>query len=325
MKTILNLPTDPYYNLALMEYLLKHHKDTFILVFENANTIIVGRNQNTYEVVNDAFVQTHQTKVIRRISGGGTVYQDIGNINFVYITELKDNLNDFNKFTLPVITLLKTYGVQAEFKGRNDIEVDGYKVSGNAQTAYKNRMMHGGTLLYDLDLDKASDALHVDEEKYSSKGIKSNRARVMNLKPLLSEEIPISVLKAQLLKHILNTENIEAHAYTLTLKDEKHIQTLMKEKYLTWRWNYGLSPKHNSIKQKRFKKGLLSAYMLIQKGCIKEIKFYSDGLNLDNIELVESLLKGTPYEKALVEEKLLEYTTFGVFTKNDILACLFDE
>ncbi len=311
-----------------MEYLLKHHDDEFILVFENKNTIIVGRNQNTYEVVNETFVNKHKTHVIRRISGGGAVYQDVGNINFVYIVKAKNNFNNFLKFIEPVMSYLEELGLHAEFKGRNDLEINGKKISGNAQTTYKNRMMHGGTLLYDLDLDRASDALRVDEGKYRSKGIQSNRARIQNVKPLLKSAPAIKDFKQGLLETILDTDELDKNVYTLSQKEEQMIDKLMKQKYETWEWNYGKSPEYNVVKGKRFSRMRLDFYLQVRKNTIHQVKIFSDGLFCQEaLQTLETCLKGVKYTETDVRAALLRYEENVIADDVGIEAivhCLFD-
>ena len=245
MLTIINEKTDPRYNLALEEYVLKKlPKDNdYILLWQNEPAIIIGRNQNTHEEINSRYVKEHNIHVVRRISGGGAVYHDFGNLNYTFVTNnTKDNLNNFRKFTEPVIKALNSLGVKAEFAGRNDILIDGKKFSGNAQTYYRDRMYHHGTILFDADLDMVAKVLQVKLEKIESKGIKSNRSRVTNILPYLEKPMTIKEFQNYLLTFILGTEDIESKTYHLTEEDYQNIDKLMKEKYATWEWNFGENP-----------------------------------------------------------------------------------
>src|SRR5690554_1895283 len=191
MYTIINRSTDPRYNLALEEYVLKYLDTTedIILLWQNEPSVIIGRNQNTTEEINATYIKEHNIHVVRRISGGGAVYHDFGNLNFTFVTNnLRENLNNYRKFTEPVIQALNELGVPAEFSGRNDIVVEGKKISGNAQSYHKNRMFHHGTILFNANLEMVAKVLQVSADKIASKGIKSNRSRVTNILPYLKEQ-----------------------------------------------------------------------------------------------------------------------------------------
>ncbi|PLX34289.1 MAG: hypothetical protein C0604_01860 [Clostridiales bacterium] len=194
MKYILNSSTDPYYNLALEEYCLKNvdMDEDYFLLWQNAPAIIVGKNQNTFEEINPRFVEENGIPVARRISGGGAVYHDFGNLNFTFIANIEDAATvDFKKYAEPIIEALKTLGIEAELSGRNDITIDGKKISGNAQRMYRKKLMQHGTLLFDVNIHDLVDSLNVKMDKITSKGIKSVRSRVTNIKEHLAEEIDI--------------------------------------------------------------------------------------------------------------------------------------
>lgn len=330
MLTIINHNKDPRFNLALEEYVLKYLnvEEDFILLWQNEPSVIIGRNQNTLEEININYVKEHQIHVVRRISGGGAVYHDFGNLNYTFVTNnIKDNLNNYQKFTKPVIDILKKLGVPAEFAGRNDIIVDGKKFSGNAQSYYKNRMFHHGTLLFNADLDMVSHVLQVSKDKIESKGIKSNRGRVTNLSPYLKQSMTILEFQNLLLKNILETENITPYIYHLTEQDYEKIYQLKKEKYDTWEWNYGKSPICTIQKAKRYLGGKVDFLLNIKDGLIHDVTIFGDFFGKLDIEILQNKLRGIRFLEDEVKKVLEEVALNDFFyniTIEDLLDCLFN-
>lgn len=249
---------DQAYNFAMEEYALRSldENETYFMFYRMKPTIIVGKNQNTLEEINHGFVKEHNIDVLRRLSGGGAVYNDEGNISFSMITKDDGNsFQNFAKFIEPVIRALQKLGVNAKLSGRNDIEVDGKKISGNAQFATKGRLYSHGTLLFDVDLSMLEKALQVDPEKYLSKGVKSVRSRVTTIREHLANDMDILAFKQILLESIFETTDIPR--YTFTEADKRGIEKLRAERYRNWDWTYGKSPKATIKRKKRFPAGTI--------------------------------------------------------------------
>lgn len=327
MKYILSNSFNPYFNLALEEYIFKTvgMQEDFIILWQNENTIVIGRHQNTIEEINANFVQENNINVVRRITGGGAVYHDLGNLNFSFITGYdKNDMIDYKKYTIPVINALKKLGVDAELSGRNDLTIDGKKFSGNAQSMHKGRILHHGTLLFDSNLDIIGKVLNVQLDKIQSKGIKSVRSRVTNIKDYLKEDTDVNGFKELLLKNLFENNTLEE--YHLSEKDLVSITKLKESQYDTWEWNYGKSPKFNFKNSKRFANGKLEVLLNVNGGLINECKIYGDFLALCSVDELEEKLKGIRYEKSAVKcilnsVNLTQY--FGNITLDEILECFF--
>jgi lipoate-protein ligase A len=331
MKTILNESFDPRFNLALEEYVLKYlpTDEDFIFLWQNANSVIIGRNQNTIEEVNANYVDEHKVNVVRRITGGGAVYHDLGNLNFSFITNTtKDNVNNYRKFTDPVIAALQSYGVPAEFGGRNDILVEGMKISGNAQAFHGHRFLHHGTILFDADLTMLGKILNPKPDKIESKGIKSVRSRVTNIKPYFKGEVPsMKDFKMTLLKQLLKTDDVTPYVYTLTPQDLAKINDLIEKKFSTWDWNYGQSPAFLLEKYGRYEGGGVSFRFNVENGRITACKIFGDFLGTKDIDSLEQAFLTIPFERSSVETMLQTMPLDDYFlkiTKENILSCLFE-
>ncbi len=319
--------TDPRVNLAIEEHLLRNHKvqEDILLFYINGPSIIIGRNQNTLEEINHAYVEEHGIHVVRRLSGGGAVYHDLGNLNFSFISNSGvENIHNFKKFTAPVIEVLQAMGVPAELGGRNDVTVDGRKISGNAQYSAGGRMVSHGTLLYNSDLSQVSEALNVKMDKIESKGIKSVRARVANITEFLENPPDIFAFRERVKNGILSKS--ENRAYPLTAQDWQSINQLTRERYAQWDWNYGRSPAFNIQKKQRFPIGELDARISVKQGVIENIKIYGDFLGLADVHDVERLVIGQKYDRAsllaaLNGKDLQQY--FGALSAEDLVNFLY--
>lgn len=292
--------TDARMNLALDEYLIRHvdTDEDLLLFYINAPSIIIGRHQNTVEEVNAEYVREKGIQVVRRISGGGAVYHDLGNLNFSIITRYRsDRFNRYEEFTRPVIEVLRDLGVPAELGGRNDIIVEGRKISGNAQFVGQGRMLSHGTVLVDSNLDDVVASLNVKPGKIESKGIKSIRSRVANITEFLDEPITAERLKKLVLERVFEGEP-EIPVYELSATDWERIEELAETKYGTWEWNYGESPEFNVQRTHRFPSGEVDVRIDVDRGgLIRTVKIFGDFIGHGEVGEIESALTGIRYDR----------------------------
>lgn len=297
---------DPAFNLALEQYVfdsMPRDRDYFWL-WQNDNAIVVGKHQNTSEEINQAFVKEHGVRVVRRLSGGGAVYHDLGNVNFTFICDAGD-LEQLNlrAFCQPVVRTLRKIGVPAEASGRNDITIDGKKFSGNSQYVKKGRIMHHGTLMFDSDLSVVGQALRASAAKYESKGFKSVRSRVTNIKPFVDRPMDMAEFQ-QILKDDM-IEGSDVEVYQLTRADREEILKIQKERYDTWEWNYGASPKYSVKKVRRFEGcGQIEACMNVEQGRILAFEAFGDYFGNGATEALKERLKGCSLRSEELEKAL---------------------
>ena len=327
-KTVQYLEThsqNPYYNLAFEEYVLCHRtQGDYLLLWQNDNTIVVGQNQNTEAEINRAFVEQHHINVVRRSTGGGAVYHDLGNLNYSFITDAGDKESiSIARFTHPVVEALKGLGLQAEASGRNDILVEGRKVSGTAQRLCGNRILHHGTLLFDANPDMVAGALQVDPEKFRSKSTKSVRSRVGNIRSFLPTDMTLEqfwgYLKSCLCENGFETGELDK-------QELNRIRSLKREKYDTWEWNYGKSPKYDMTNRRRWSGGGLEVRAQIEEGRICALVFYGDFLAMRPLEDITSALEGCLMRREDVAAvldgfPLNEY--FGGISRQELLDTIF--
>ena len=275
---------DPYFNIACEEYLLKQTDGFYIRLYKNEPSVIIGSNQNTLQEVNLKECKNLGVKVVRRLTGGGAVYHDLSNVNYSIIAPYNALDGSFNSFCAPIIEYLNSIGVKAEFSGRNDITVDGKKVSGNAQTVYKNRILHHGTLLFDVDLNTLEKVLIPNEIKVKAKGVKSVRARVCNVK-----EYAKNVSAESFFNGLVNFLKKDLPTYNLTEKDVLKINELVKQKYSTYEWNVGASLKGSNKIDLRCSFGTLSLSFDLVGGLIDNAELYGDFFGDGVLEFIKNL------------------------------------
>ncbi|MCC2250837.1 lipoate--protein ligase [Virgibacillus sp. AGTR] len=322
--------TDPSINLALEEYVLQNfgEKDTYLLFYVNAPSIIIGRNQNTIEEINTQYVDDNGIKVVRRLSGGGAVYHDEGNLNFSFITKDDGNsFQNFAKFTQPVVDALNKLGVPAELQGRNDLTAEGRKISGNAMYSTKGKMFSHGTLMLDSEIENVVSALKVKKEKIESKGIKSIRSRVANISEFLEKKITVDEFKEIILRHVFDVEDVaDVPRYELTEEDWENVHQISRERYQNWEWNYGKSPSFNIQASHKFPAGLVDVRLDVKKGVIGNCKIYGDFFGIGEIKVMEEKLVGVRHNRQALEEALANVDVshyLGKISKDDFINLIY--
>ena len=289
--------TDPAFNLAMEEYLFEAmpRDRSYFMTWQNDNAIIIGKHQNTLSEINLPYVQSHDIHVIRRLSGGGAVYHDLGNLNFTFITDADPGQQvDLHRFCQPIADTLSSLGVNAAVDGRNDILIDGKKVYGNAQYVRQGRVMHHGTILFDSDLSVLGQALKVDTAKIQAKGVKSVRSRVANVRSCLQQDMTMTQFRRALAEHLLKQADVQV--YTLTEEDLAAIHRIRESRYARWEWNYGASPACSLIRKARIEGcGTVEAQIQMENGCISGIRFYGDYFSTLPPEQLAQKLTGVPF------------------------------
>ena len=335
MKLYINDSLNPYFNLAAEEYLLDHAADDIILFWRNAPAVIIGKNQNAFAQINLDFTRAHNIAVVRRLTGGGAVFHDPGNINFTFISPpggrlaagIREGGLDFAHFAAPVIDALCGLGVDASLSGRNDIMVDGRKISGNAQCVYNGVTMHHGTLLFSADVSAMQGALNVDPTKLRSKGIDSVRSRVANLCELLPTELRMDapVFMAYLVHAMEARYGVTAERFTDAMC--AGIQALADGKYATDAWNLRRFGSFGASRRKRFPFGSVELELTVREGRIDALAIGGDFFGMrDAGELAEALC-GTEYARCAVTARLAEIPVDAYIsgcTAAEFVSVLFD-
>ena len=304
MHLIVGETTSPYFNLAFEEYALTQMRENLIALWRNEAAVIVGSNQNTLEEIDLDFVRAHNIPVVRRQSGGGAVFHDLGNVNYTIVHEMvDDDFGNYAKFAAPVIGYLDTLGIAAEFQGRNDLVIDGRKFCGNAQAVKNRHIMHHGCILYSSDLSNLAGALSPRPAKIESKGIKSVRKRVTNVashleQPPLARQFLLG-LADYFLAHV---EDI--HPYSLTRADIAATERLVREKSGTWAWNFGQSPAYHFENSRRFNFGFVEVKLTVESGIMQDLHIFGDFFGTREKGELEKRLRGVRHERESIRAAL---------------------
>ena len=309
MLIIRSNTSNPAFNLATEEFLMNHKQDNWFYLYINDPSIIVGKHQNSLAEINVDYVKENNVIVIRRTTGGGAVFHDPGNLNFTFIMkEHPGETADFRKYTQPIIDVLQAMDVDAKFEGRNDMTIEGKKFSGNAKAFYNNKILQHGTLLFDSTLPNLSQALKLNPLKYRDKAVKSISSRVTNISEHLKHDITLEEFEKRIVEHV-RTMYADAEVYDLTDEDRAAIQKLVDEKYGTWDWNFGYSPKYNLQKGIKTSGGHVEVNLDVRKGQIENVKIFGDFFNTRDVSELEDMLRGAPHERDKIKELL---STVGI-------------
>lgn len=326
MIFIENDNTSPYFNHAAEEYMLKNFKDECFMLWRNIPCVLIGKNQNALSEINFEFVKKNNIPVVRRLSGGGAVFNDLGNFNFTFISnDTGKDFTDFKKFSRPVADALKSLGVNVEFSSRNDLTIDGKKFSGNAQYKYKKRILHHGTLLYSADMADLSSALNYRPIKFQDKSIKSVASRVTNISEHLKVKMSVTEFKDYLFNYVMeHTEN--AGLFQFSENDLKEINKIAENKFAAWEWNYGSSPKYNFSNEKKFPSGIVEVELFVEKGIINHARIYGDFFGEKDICEVENALRNIPHRSDSISEALKQFNISNYISGiglNDLVELMF--
>jgi lipoate-protein ligase A len=315
MICLLSETSNPYLNLATEEFLLKNRSEDLCFLYINTPVIVVGKHQNAISEANMVFSIEQNIPVLRRISGGGAVYHDEGNLNFCFITNGKPGeLVDFRRYTKPVVDFLVTLGIETEYAGSNNLTVNGKKISGNAEHVFKNRVLHHGTLLYNCNLQNLQNSLRPVNSEYTDKSVKSKPWAVANIRDLLSVDIEINEFARQLLDFV--ARNSHGKYDHLTNEDKLEINILANSRYKTWEWTYGYFTEYVFEKAIEISSGNFPLKFRVCKGIILDVAFDTDLPELE--KALTDILLNTRHCPDEIRYKLQNHACFKDFSEAEI-------
>lgn len=318
--------TDIYFNHAAEQYVLENIDDECFMLWRNEPSILIGKNQNTVAEINTEYVKENGIKIVRRLTGGGAVYNDLGNINFTFIGKSSEDIDtNFRKFTKPVLEALNSLGVNAEFSGRNDLVIDGKKFSGNAQYYYNDKVLHHGTLLFSTSMTELSKALKVNPLKFKDKSVKSVESRVTNISEHLNNNMTVLEFKKYIIDYVMKCFG-KTELYEFCEKELEQIAEIAKTKFSTWEWNFGNSPKYSYSKEARCGGSTIQVNFNVENGYINNLKFQGDFFFKQDIKVLEDKFKEVKHSEENIKEVLdnLDIKEYINGVKNeDILSLMF--
>jgi lipoate-protein ligase A len=327
MLYFISSSNNPAFNIATEEYLLKNYEDDFFFLYTNTPSLIVGKHQNTLAEINLEKAEEENIPIVRRMSGGGTVFHDEGNLNYCFIKKGdNEKLINFKKYSQPIIDTLQAINIDAKFEGKSDLTIDGKKFSGNASHIFKNKVMQHGTMLFLSDLKRLNQLLKVNPLKFKDRGIRSIRSKVTNISEYLTDSLSIEKF-GQLILEDLKTKFPDAKQFELSPIDIEKIEVLMAEKYNNWEWNYGYSPNYTFEKLSNFPEGaILELSMKVEKGIIKNLEVFGNCLVENHISDFKTILIGKYHDKNTLYKTLKSLDLnlfFNKITDKEILSALF--
>ena len=296
---------NPAFNLATEEYLLRKKKDDVFFLYINDPSIIVGKHQNTLAEIDYDYILKNDIPVYRRLSGGGTVYHDHGNLNFCFITnEKQGELINFDKHSTPIVKALESLGLKVKIGTRHDLSINDKKITGTASHVYKNRAMHHGTLLYSADLTVLNKCLNGDYKRFKSKGVKSVRSTVTNISEHLRQKMSMDQFTSYIFNYLLSYFENEI-PYKLSNDEISDINELITEKYGTWEWNFGYSPVYEIERSTEINGSEIKSHLKVEKGFIREISIVSLNNTYQNeIDKISGVLKNVQHSKPVIQRTI---------------------
>lgn len=320
MLCILSKENNPHFNLAAEEYLFRNFEENIFFLYINSPSVVIGKHQNALAEINPSYIRENHIKVVRRLSGGGAVYHDLGNLNFSFHQTVADTAKiSFQSFNQPIVEVLHNLGVPAEISKRNDILVNGSKVSGHAEHVFRNRILSHGTLLFNAEREKLSETLKNNSGKYSHKAIPSVRSKVANIIDFMEPTLSMQQFVQFILNQVLENQS-DGEIYEFTVADYQKISKLSVEKYATWDWNFGYSPKYRF--EKTIDTGEIGISIWVEKGTIKEIELSGNGLNEQEKRTVQDALLNSPHEFVSIK-RILSILNFNTEISSQLFNCFF--